>query len=120
MTIVTQAVFALITGAPVSVVGITPYSWFGALVVAVIGTAGFYWLYQYLIQKSDPLSASMNQYVMPFFGAIWAFAMLGDVISWIALLGGVIAIAGAMQVTGVWRVLWYSRPAHKKQNPRSD
>lgn len=104
-TILCQVVFMLVSRTPLTLSSITIESVGAAVVVGVVGTTLFYWLYQYIIKVSSPLMASVIQYVMPFFGAFWAYVILGDSLPPIAMLGGLLAIAGAAQVNGTWNQL---------------
>mgnify|MGYP003586952887 CR=1 FL=1 len=105
-TLVSQFVLLLVTNTSFNVSNISFSSLGATLVVGVIGTALFYWVYQYTVKISTPLLASVILYVMPFFGALWAYIVLGELILPIAIIGGILAIIGAAQVNGVWRQLY--------------
>ncbi len=117
-TIICQTVLMVVTSSPLTLSDITARSFGASLVVGLIGTALFYWLYQYIVKIRSPLSASVIQYVNPFFGALWAFLVIGDKLSPIALFGGLVALAGAAQVNGAWSQLAPYLGQKRKQNTK--
>lgn len=104
MTIVCQAVLMIVTRTPLSIGHVSLRSFGASLVVGFIGTGFFYWLYQYIVKISNPLVASVTQYIMPFFGALWAYVIIGDHLTLLTIIGGAIALVGAAQVNGIWRL----------------
>jgi drug/metabolite transporter (DMT)-like permease len=104
-TLVCQAAYSMITSTPVSFAGISPRSLLASIIVGLIGTAFFYWVYQYIVKISSPLMASVILYVQPLFGALVAYMLLGAGLTLYALLGGALALAGVAQVNGVWNRL---------------
>lgn len=104
-TIVLQTAFMLITSTPFNLSDASMRSFAASLVVGFVGTAFFYWLYQYIVKISSPLIASVTQYVMPVFGALWAYVIIDDTLTLLTIVGGIIALVGAAQVNGIWRAL---------------
>ncbi len=104
-TLVSQILLMLLTSTPLTTKGITLVSFGSALIVGSVGTAVFYWLYQYIVKISTPLTASVIQYILPFFGALWAYIILGNTILPLAVFGGILAVVGAGQVNDIWHQL---------------
>ena len=69
---------------------------------------------QFIIKIGTPLEATLNLYIMPVFGALIAWLVLGQKLSWLAIAGGVLALIGIAQVNGLWQNLANRR---KKQPP---
>lgn len=72
--------------------------WVGLFYVGIFGAVGLYILFQYAIKYGSPLIASLNSYLQPITGMIWAAAILGEKIT----LGFV--VGALMTITGVWLV----------------
>lgn len=105
VTLVFQAFYMLLIHEPLTLTEISARSWLAATEVALVGTLLFYGLYQYIIKTSGPVSASLMVYVQPAAGAIWAWVLLNDHLSFLALVGGLIALLGIAQVNGLWSEL---------------
>lgn len=78
---------------------ITPAGIIGVLYVGIIGTALYYFVYQKIIKKANPVVASMSFYLQPIFSFIWAFFLLGEQLTVGLVIGSILAILGARLVT---------------------
>jgi drug/metabolite transporter (DMT)-like permease len=112
MTIISQVIFSLITKEPLTFSTVSANSLGAALVVGLIGTTLLYSLVQYIVKYGSPLEATLNLYIMPIFSAVVAFTVLGQGLSLLAVLGGVLALIGVAQVNGLWKAV-FSRKKQK-------
>jgi drug/metabolite transporter (DMT)-like permease len=71
----------------------------GTLYVGILGTGGFYLIYQYAIKTATPVIASTVQYLQPLFTIVWAVSLLHEKITSGFILGGVLALTGVALVT---------------------
>lgn len=69
--------------------------WLAAGFVGVGGTAAFYFLYQKALSLGNEVTASLFTYLQPIFTAVMAVLLLGEQISWLLVVGGLISILGA-------------------------
>jgi len=97
-----QAVYMLVTTEPFSIASASWRSWGAVLEIFFIGTVLFYGLFQYILKASSPTAAASMTYVQPAAGALWAMAVLGDRLSLVSLIGGLISLIGVAQVHGLW------------------
>lgn len=67
----------------------------GIIYVGVVGTAIYFLLYQKVIQKANPLYASMIFYLQPIFTFIWSFILLGERLTINIIIGSIVALIGA-------------------------
>lgn len=74
-------------------------SWFAIGYVAVLGTAAFYFLYQYAIHVGSPVVASMILYLAPVAAFIWANVLLGERLTGVFIAGAFMILAGAWIVS---------------------
>lgn len=102
-TIVCQLGFSIISKSSLDLGHITLRSLLSSLIVGVIGTALYYWLYQYIVKKGSPLLASVIIFVLPFSGSLVAFIMLHERLSLLEVAGGLLALIGVGQVNGLWQ-----------------
>lgn len=68
---------------------------FSTIYVSLLGTFGFYVLYQYAIKYGSPLIASMTLYLQPAATFVWAFLLLDERITCGIIIGAILAFAGA-------------------------
>ncbi|MEA2056132.1 MAG: DMT family transporter [Patescibacteria group bacterium] len=69
------------------------------LYVGLLGTAGYFLLYQYAIKKASPITTSMVFYLQPIFTFFWSMFLLGENLAPQYIVGGAIAFTGAYLVT---------------------
>jgi len=67
----------------------------GIVYVGAVGTAIYFLLYQKVIQKVNPLYASMIFYLQPIFTFIWSYILLGERLTINIIIGSIIALIGA-------------------------
>lgn len=73
------------------------------LYVGVIGTVGYYVLYQYAIKHGTPLIASMAMYLQPVTTFAWAAVLLGERLTGGFIIGAVLALLGVWITTNAKR-----------------
>ncbi len=69
------------------------------LYVGIIGTGGYYLMYQYSIKHSSPSIASTVLYLQPTFTIIWAMSLLGEKLTFGFIIGTLLAFIGILLVT---------------------
>ncbi len=67
--------------------------------VGIFGTFIFHLLYQYAIKHGTPLIASMILYLQPLMTFIWAFALLGEMLTIVFVLGSIFTFIGVWMTT---------------------
>jgi drug/metabolite transporter (DMT)-like permease len=72
---------------------------FSIFYVGIFGGAGYYLLYQYAIKHGSPIIASMTMYLQPTATFFWAFFLLSERLTIGIIIGGILAIGGALMVT---------------------
>lgn len=75
------------------------YSIFLTVLIGSVGTALFYFIYQYAIKHSTAVSASMSLYLQPVFAFLWAAVLLGERLTIGFIIGAILAFVGAFIVT---------------------
>ena len=75
------------------------------LVFAVVCSAIAYLIYFYLIKELGPTSALSVTFLMPVFGMVWGYIILGEQIHREMLIGAVIIILGTFLVVKPRKVL---------------
>ncbi|MBI3385301.1 DMT family transporter [Candidatus Gottesmanbacteria bacterium] len=78
---------------------VTFSGWIGLLYVGVFGSIALYLLFQYAVKYGTPLIGSMNSYLQPISGVIWAALILGEKVTPIFIVGSLITIVGVYLVT---------------------
>ena len=68
------------------------------LTLAFFGTAVAYILYYWLIEHTGATRTALVTYVLPIFGVMWGALLLGELITWEAIAGLVLIIAGVALV----------------------
>jgi len=68
--------------------------------VGVIGTSLFYFAYQSALKLGSELSASLFTYLQPVFTAIFAILLLGEIITPVMIVGGILAVVGSQFASG--------------------
>jgi drug/metabolite transporter (DMT)-like permease len=72
-------------------------SWISAVLLGVLCTGLAYVLYYRLIHRIGAPRASMVTYIIPLFGVLWAWLLLGERLTWsMAMAGGLILAGVAM------------------------
>ena len=69
-------------------------TWLAILYTSVMGTVGYYLVYQYAIKDAGPVAASTILYIQPAVTAIWAFFLLGEHLTLWLVIGGLISLIG--------------------------
>lgn len=77
----------------------TRSSIFSLFYIAFFASTIAYLLHQYAIKFGTPVIASMAYYILPATTVIWAFFILGEVINWQFVVGGILALLGAWLVS---------------------
>jgi drug/metabolite transporter (DMT)-like permease len=62
--------------------------------VAIFSTAIYYLIFQIIIKKSTPVVSSMTLFVQPFATFVWAYYFLSEKLSFLFLIGAVLALLG--------------------------
>lgn len=78
---------------------VTHSSLLSLLYVGILGTAGYYLIYQYAIKVGSPLIASMTLYLQPITTFIWAYILLGEKLNIGFVLGAIFSLFGAWFAT---------------------
>lgn len=65
----------------------------------ILGTGIYYFLYQYAINKTTPVTAAMILYLSPIFTFLWAWLLLGETLTSTFIAGSVLAFIGVALVT---------------------
>lgn len=89
-------IFELLTN-PINlqVTPITSVHIFSILFMAILGTSFSYFLYQVAIKSENELSASLFTFLQPIITPIAAMILIGEQLSSVFIIGGVIAVFGA-------------------------
>ncbi|OGY16107.1 MAG: hypothetical protein A2785_00785 [Candidatus Chisholmbacteria bacterium RIFCSPHIGHO2_01_FULL_49_18] len=83
---------------------VTLRAWISLAYVASLGTAVFYYLYQYAIKHGSPVIASTTLYLAPATAFAWAFVLLGERLTMTFGIGAIVTLTGAWLVTRSHRV----------------
>ncbi len=73
-------------------------SWLAALALGVFCSAIAYLLFFRLLRNVGPTRAMTVAYLIPAFGILWGFLVLGEPVSLSTLAGGIVIVAGTMLV----------------------
>ncbi len=71
---------------------------FGLVYVGVLGTAGFYLLYQFIIKRSTPLIASSSLYLQPIAAFVWAAILLKEGLTFGFIIGAILTFLGVLLI----------------------
>lgn len=63
--------------------------------LGIFGTGVFYFLYQYTINSSTPLVASLFTYLQPLMGVILGYFLLAEPVTAPLVIGGILAVVGS-------------------------
>jgi len=74
-------------------------TWLAILYTSVVGTIGYYVVYQYAIKDAGPVAASTILYIQPAVAAVWAFFLLGEHLTTGLVIGGLISLVGVSIVS---------------------
>lgn len=74
-------------------------TWFSLFFVAIIGSIIYYWLTQVAIKLGSAVVGSMILYLQPVTTFLWAAALLGEKLTWMVVIGGLLTIGGAYLTT---------------------
>ena len=69
-------------------------SWTSAALLGVLCTGTAYWIYYRLIYRIGPAGASTVTYLIPLFGVIWAWLVLGEPLTPTMAVAGVLILGG--------------------------
>ena len=83
---------------------VTLRAWISLAYVVGLGTAVFYYLYQYAIKHGSPVIASTTLYFAPATAFAWAFILLGERLTMTFVIGAIVTLTGAWLVTRSNRV----------------
>ncbi len=76
-------------------------SWASLVYVGILGTAGYYIVYQLAIKKANPIIVSMVFYLQPVSAFIWSALMLGERLTLGFIAGSILAFIGATMVINI-------------------
>lgn len=86
--------FSQITGNPRQFFSLSKETLLAVSYVGIVATAVFYLLQQYAIKHGSPLITSTNQFLAPFSTIIWAYLLLGEKLTSLLIIGGLLVLAG--------------------------
>ncbi|MCK5895442.1 MAG: DMT family transporter [Cocleimonas sp.] len=89
-------------------------SWVYALILGVFCTAFAYLIFYRLIQNIGPSKAVTVTFIIPIFSFLWAYLLLGEVVTVRMWIATVIILLGTGLVTGVIRFKPFERAQHRK------
>lgn len=69
-------------------------SWVSAVLLGVLCTGAAYWIYYRLIYRIGAAGASTVTYLIPLFGVIWAWLVLGEPLTATMALAGILILGG--------------------------
>ena len=98
-TTAVQLLLLPITKQYVNLAALSTNTWIAILYTSVIGTVGYYVVYQYAIKDVGPVAASTILYLQPAFTAVWAFFILGEYLTAGLVIGGFISLVGVSIVS---------------------
>ncbi|MEI8067659.1 MAG: DMT family transporter [Candidatus Shapirobacteria bacterium] len=101
LTIIVQGLiaFATVPNIPNIVSNLSMPVILSVLYVGILGTAGYFLLYQHTIKKASPIITSMVFYLQPIFTFFWSILLLGEKLSIEYIIGAIVAFVGAYLVT---------------------
>ena len=94
--------FALHDGMPIMAWGIKV--WLNILYLGVVCSALAYILYAFALKHLGSTVVTSFINLVPFFGVLSATILLGEPLSWMKALGGILAIAGVYLVSAGWEI----------------
>ncbi|OIP98132.1 hypothetical protein AUK40_01965 [Candidatus Wirthbacteria bacterium CG2_30_54_11] len=78
---------------------VPPAAYVGLLYAGSIGTVLFYYLSQLVVKKSNPVTASVIQYIQPFMTFVWAALLLGERLTIVFIIAVICTLAGVYLTT---------------------
>lgn len=75
------------------ITSISSWTW-GLVVLASLLVLLYHTSIQILVKKYGPNYAMLNQYILPVSVVIWAYLLLGDVVTFIMIIGAILAFTG--------------------------
>lgn len=85
---------------PATMPGLLP--WAGAIASALLSSGVAYVLYFRLIAHVGPTNAASVTFLIPVFAVGWGAWLLGEVVTWAMVGGGLVIVAGTALVLGLW------------------
>ncbi len=76
------------------------------LILGVFSTALPLFLYYRLVKLAGPVNATFVSFFIPLFGVLWAFVLLGERLTSMQLLGGLLIIVSVASVTTLTDRIW--------------
>ncbi|MBY4128005.1 DMT family transporter [Rhodococcus fascians] len=94
---------------------------FGAAVAwtVVLSTFGAYGAYLFVVRRNGPTRASVLLYLTPPTTMVWAWAMFGDAITWLGVVGLLVSAIGVVLYLSKTHVRGTSTPATSCHSPAS-
>ena len=78
----------------------TVFEWSSVAVLGVLCTGLAYLLYFRLVTDIGPASTLSVTFLIPFFGILWGYLVLGEPIGFNTVIGTILVVSGTMLVTG--------------------
>ncbi len=69
-------------------------TWLAVAFSGILGTALYYFLYQYVVKKASPVLASTTFFLQPLAGIMWAWILIGEKVTETLLLGAIFIFLG--------------------------
>lgn len=73
---------------------VRPIAWASAALLGVLCTGLAFWLYYRLIYRIGAPRAATVNYLVPLFGVLWAWMVLGEPLTWTMALAGALILGG--------------------------
>ncbi len=94
---------SLVTERPWALAAPSWEAWASLLALGALGTGIAFAVYYRLLQTAEPSFISMVTYVIPIFGVLLGILVLGEQLTWNAMTGFGLILAGVVVVNGRWR-----------------
>ena len=76
------------------------FEWGSVITLGVLCTGLAYLLYFHLVSEVGPTSALTVTFLVPAFGILWGYLILGEPIGFNTIIGNILVLSGTMLVTG--------------------
>lgn len=76
------------------------FEWGSVITLGVLCTGLAYLLYFHLVSEIGPTSALTVTFLVPVFGILWGYLILGEPIGFNTIIGTILVLSGTMLVTG--------------------
>lgn len=94
----TLPLLLFLPGFAAGVAGAGPYPLAAALYIGLFPSAVAYTIFAYALSKAPASLVTVYLYTVPVFGVLFSWLLLGEVPSWLTLIGGVVALGGIVVV----------------------